>query len=138
MWKRVGRVMLTTLANMLVMIMLHGNSRQWWPKIPFLSLRNESIAEHSRLLFNMQAVVTVGEAALGKFSLARRRPRLLMLLALPALLPLLILFGRHVLRLEEKKLEIYYLSMVPTLPLAAAIVEEVLVARKEDAGMTRL
>lgn len=131
MWRRAGRVAVMTLANMVVMIMLHGNSRQWWPKIPWLSLRDESIAEHSRLLFNMQAVVTAGEAALGKFAPQRRRPRLLLLLALPALLPLLVLFGRHILRLEEKKLEIYYLSMVPILPLAAAIVEEVMVAMGE-------
>lgn len=132
MWKRAFRVLLMTVANMVVMVALHGNSRQWWPKIPFLSLRNESIAEHSRLLFNMLAVVTAGEAAFGKFSRERRRPRLLMLLALPALLPLLVLFGRHILRLDEKKLEIYYLSMVPILPLGAAIVEEVVVARKES------
>jgi hypothetical protein len=38
-------------ANVLVMIILHGNSRQWWPKIPYLSLRDESVGEHTRLLF---------------------------------------------------------------------------------------
>lgn len=45
-------------ANILVMIVLHGNSRQFWPKIPYLSLRDESISEHMRLLFNTLLVVT--------------------------------------------------------------------------------
>ncbi|MFQ3683566.1 MAG: hypothetical protein SNJ51_14975, partial [Roseiflexus sp.] len=53
-------------ANVVVMIILHGNSRQWWPKIPCLSLRNESVGEHTRLLFNTLAVVTVAQASIGR------------------------------------------------------------------------
>ncbi|GAB4194486.1 MAG: hypothetical protein OHK0022_10520 [Roseiflexaceae bacterium] len=112
------------LGNVLVMIILHGNSRQFWPKIPFLSLRNESIAEHCRLLFNTLAVVTAGQAALGRLPRTRRLPRLVTLAALPLALPALILFGQKVLRLRGRAGETYNLALVPLLPVGAMLLEE--------------
>lgn len=122
------RVLGFVAANVLVMVVLHGNSRQWWPKIPYLSLRDESVGEHCRLLFNTLALVTVGQAALGRLPPERWLPRALALVALPASLPLLIFFGRRVLRLRGAAAERYNLSLVPLLPLAAAIGEGALVA----------
>lgn len=116
-----------TAANIFVMIILHGNSRQWWPKIPYLSLRNESIPEHCRLLFNTLALVTLGQAALGRLPRERLRPRAVTLGALPAALPLLIGFGQHGLRLRGTAAERYNLALVPLLPLAAAALEDGLV-----------
>jgi hypothetical protein len=114
-------------ANILVMIVLHGNSRQFWPKIPYLSLRDESIREHCRLLFNTLAIVTVAQAALGKLPRERRLPRAIVLVALPAALPLLILFGQRVLRLQGAPAERYNLSLVPLLPIGAVALEDALV-----------
>ncbi len=116
------------LSNVFVMIILHGNSKQFWPKIPYLSLRNESIPEHSRLLFNTLMVVTVGQAALKKLPRERWFPRTIVLGALPAALPLLILFGQKVLRLEGEAAERYNLSMVPLLPIGAIVLEDALTA----------
>lgn len=121
-------------ANILVMVILHGNSRQFWPKIPYLSLRDESIPEHSRLLFNTLAVVTVGQALLRRLPRARLLPRAVTLAAMPAALPLLVLFGQRVLRLRGQAAETYNLSLVPLLPLGAAALEDgVARAVKSDA-----
>ena len=93
---RIGYV----LTNILVIIILHGNSKQFWPKIPYLSLRNESTAEHTRLLFNTLALVTGGQALLGRLPRRRWLPRAIILGAIPASLPALIFFGQRLLRLE--------------------------------------
>jgi hypothetical protein len=117
------------LANMLVMIILHGNSKQFWPKIPYLSLRDESTAEHTRLLFNTLGVVTLGQALIGRLPRRRWLPRAIVLAAVPASLPALIFFGQKVLRLRGTAGEIYNLSMVPLLPIAAVVLEETLEQR---------
>lgn len=112
------------LANVFVMIILHGNSKQFWPKIPYFSLKNESVAEHSRLLFNTLLVVSVGQLLIGKLPPERRLPRLLVLLAMPAALPLLIFFGQRILKLEGEAAERYNLGLVPLLPIGAMILED--------------
>ncbi|MEN9938323.1 MAG: hypothetical protein RLZZ387_4902 [Chloroflexota bacterium] len=131
MLRRVGRVAGFTLANMVVMVVLHGNSRQWWPKIPYLSLRDESVAEHCRLLFNTLAVVTLGQALLGRLPRERVAPRAALLVALPLALPALIALGRHGLRLRPPALERYYLSLVPLLPLLGGAWEEIVAPNAE-------
>lgn len=110
-------------ANILVMIILHGNSRQFWPKVPYLSLRDESVGEHTRLLFNTLAVVTVFQAALGRLPRAVWLPRALTLGVIPAALPALIWLGQDGLRLKGATAERYNLALVPLLPIAAAFVE---------------
>ncbi|WP_298482352.1 hypothetical protein [uncultured Chloroflexus sp.] len=127
MLKRILHALGFIVANVIVMIILHGNSRQFWPKIPYLSLRNESTLEHTRLLFNTLLVVTIGQALIGKLPRERWLPRGIVLAALPASLPALIFFGRRVLRLEGDASERYNLSLVPLLPIAATVLEEVLV-----------
>jgi hypothetical protein len=112
------------LANIFVMIVLHGNSKQFWPKIPWLSLRDESIAEHTRLLFNTLTVVSLGQALLGRLPRQRWLPRLVVILTIPASLPALILFGQRVLRLKGSHAETYNLSLVPLLPIAAVVLED--------------
>ena len=116
------------LGNVFVMVILHGNSKQFWPKIPFLSLRNESIREHVRLLFNTLAIVTVVQAAIGRLPRERWMPRGIVLGALPASLPLLIFFGQKVLRLKGQKAEAYNLGLVPLLPIGAMLLEDKLTA----------
>ncbi|MEM8533899.1 MAG: hypothetical protein AAGF95_23850 [Chloroflexota bacterium] len=118
-------------ANVLVMIILHGNSRQFWPKIPLLSLRDESVFEHCRLLFNTLLVVTLGQIVLRRLSASRRLPRVCTLIALPLALPLLIAFGQRVLRLQGRAGETYNLALVPLLPIGAAALEDGLVALAE-------
>jgi hypothetical protein len=115
-------------ANVLVMIILHGNSRQWWPKIPYLSLRDESVGEHTRLLFNTLAVVTAGQALIGRLPRTRWLPRALTLGVVPALLPGLIWLGRSGLRLKGAVAERYNLAVVPILPVLAMVVEDRLAA----------
>ncbi len=115
-------------ANVVVMIILHGNSRQWWPKIPCLSLRNESVGEHTRLLFNTLAVVTVVQALIGRLPRERWLPRALTLGVIPALLPGLIWLGQSGLRLKGAIAERYNLALVPILPIAAVVVEDRLAA----------
>lgn len=127
MLKRILHALGFIVANVIVMIILHGNSRQFWPKIPYLSLRNESTFEHTRLLFNTLLVVTIGQALIGKLPRERWLPRGIVLAALPASLPALIFFGQQVLRLEGDASERYNLSLVPLLPIAATVLEEVLV-----------
>lgn len=129
MMKRILRSLGFVAANVIVMIILHGNSKQFWPKIPYLSLRNESIAEHTRLLFNTMALVTLGQALIGKLPRERWLPRGIVLAVFPALLPALIFFGQRVLRLQGDAGERYNLSLVPLLPIAASVVEEVLTAK---------
>jgi hypothetical protein len=111
-------------ANMLVMVILHGNSRQFWPKIPYLSLRDESVGEHTRLLFNTLAVVTVGQALLGRLPRIMWLPRVLTLGVIPALLPALIWLGQGGLRLKGAAAERYNLALVPLLPIVAVLLEE--------------
>jgi hypothetical protein len=117
---------LFVIANILVMIVLHGNSRQWWPKIPYLSLRDESVGEHVRLLFNTLLLVTLGQLALQRLPAERRLPRLAVLLAIPGALPALIWFGQRVLQLQGKQAEAYNLSMAPLLPIVAVFLEDAL------------
>lgn len=112
------------LGTILTMIILHGNSRQFWPKIPYLSLRDESIAEHTRLLFNTLAIVTLVQAVIGRLPRKRWAVRAGIVVGMPAALPALILFGQRVLKLQGTRAEAYNLSMVPLLPLAAVIIEE--------------
>ncbi|WP_298818553.1 hypothetical protein [Chloroflexus sp.] len=129
MGKRLLRGLSFVVANVIVMIVLHGNSRQFWPKIPYLSLRNESTLEHTRLLFNTLMLVTIGQALIGKLPRERWLPRGIVLAALPASLPALIFFGQRVLRLQGDAAERYNLSLVPLLPIAATVLEEILVDR---------
>lgn len=114
------------LTNMVIMVILHGNSKQFWPKIPVLSLRDESTGEHVRLLFNTIGVTTVAQAAIGKLPRERWLPRVLTMGVIPSLLPLIIVFGQKVLRLKGQRAEIYNLAMVPLLPVAAVLVEDAL------------
>lgn len=117
------------LANMLVMIILHGNSKQFWPKIPYLSLKNESTAEHARLLFNTLAVVTIFQALIGRLPRKRWLARSAVLTTMPATLPVVIFVGHNVLRLRGQAAETYNLSMVPILPIAAMLAEDVIASR---------
>ncbi len=129
MGKRIVRSLGFVIANVVVMIILHGNSRQFWPKIPYLSLRNESTAEHTRLLFNTMMVVTIGQALIGQLPRERWLPRGIVLAVFPALLPALIFLGQRVLRLQGDAGERYNLSLVPLLPIAASVLEETLTAK---------
>lgn len=115
-------------ANILVMIILHGNSRQFWPKIPYLSLRDESMSEHMRLLFNTLLVVTAIQFVFGRLPRQHWLPRLMVLVALPALLPVLILAGQRLLRLKGRNAERYNLALVPLLPILAVVFENALTA----------
>jgi len=114
------------LANVVVMVILHGNSRQFWPKLPYLSLRDESVGEHVRLLFNTLGVTSLGQVALGRLPRERWLPRALTVGIIPAALPALIAFGQRVLRLRGPAAEAYNLALVPILPIAAVAVEEAL------------
>lgn len=111
------------LANLLTMIVLHGNSKQFWPKIPYLSLRDESVGEHSRLLFNTLAVVTLGQLLSGRLPRALLLPRAISLVALPAALPPLLALG-HRLRLRGAAEGFFHLTIVLGLPLGVAMGEE--------------
>lgn len=115
-------------ANVLVMIILHGNSRQWWPRIPYLSLCDESVGEHTRLVFNTLAVVTAGQALIGRLPRTHWLPRALTLGVVPALLPGLIWLGQSGLRLKGAVAERYNLALVPILPIVAIAVEDRLAA----------
>lgn len=114
------------LANVVVMVILHGNSRQFWPKLPYLSLRDESTGEHVRLLFNTLSLTTLFQAALGRLPRSRWLARALTIGVIPALLPALLLLGQRVLGLKGQAAEAYNLSLVPLLPIAAVAVEEAL------------
>lgn len=114
-------------ANIAVMYVLHGNSKQFWPRIPYLSLQNESIPEHSRLLFNTLLLVTLGQALSGRLPQARVPARIVTMGLLPLLLPLMIGFGHRTLRLQGHRAEVYNLSLVPVLPVVAAALEDQLV-----------
>ncbi|WP_129632950.1 hypothetical protein [Candidatus Oscillochloris fontis] len=117
------------LANMFVMVILHGNSKQFWPKIPYLSLKDESTGEHARLLFNTLGVVTLFQALIGRLPRERWVARGVVLAAMPAALPLIIFFGQKVLRLQGHSAEVYNLSMVPILPIAAMVAEDAIAKR---------
>ena len=132
--ERILRSVGFVLGTMITMIVLHGNSRQFWPKIPYLSLRDESIAEHTRLLFNTLSIVSLVQLLIGRLPRERRAVRAAIVIGLPAALPGLILFGQKVLRLEGARAEAYNLSMVPLLPIAATILEETLAARSKSVG----
>lgn len=114
------------LTNVFVMVILHGNSKQFWPKLPYLSLRNESVGEHVRLIFNTLTITTLLQAAVGRLPRSRWLARALTIGVIPAMLPALIFFGQRVLRLKGQAAEVYNLSMVPLLPIAAIAVEEAL------------
>ncbi|MFQ3663796.1 MAG: hypothetical protein SNJ69_15580 [Chloroflexaceae bacterium] len=129
MWRAVLDRVVFVLINVVVMVILHGNSKQFWPKIPYLSLRNESTTEHTRLVFNTLALSTLIQALLGRLPRERWLPRVLVLGVVPAMLPALIFFGQKVLRLQGATAERYNLAMVPLLPIAAIAVEEGLAAQ---------
>lgn len=114
------------LANMIVMVILHGNSRQFWPKIPYLSLRDESNGEHVRLLFNTLGVTTLLQVAVGGLPRERWLARALTIGVIPALLPALLFVGQRILRLRGPAAEAYNLSMVPLLPIVAVAIEDAL------------
>lgn len=115
--------------NVVVMVVLHGNSKQFWPKIPLLSLRNESVGEHVRLIFNTLTITTLLQAATGRLPRARWLPRALTVGLVPAMLPALLFLGHRVLRLKGQAAEVYNLAMVPLLPVAAVAVEEAIASR---------
>ncbi|NJN18123.1 MAG: hypothetical protein HC822_18585 [Oscillochloris sp.] len=121
-------------ANVVVMVILHGNSKQFWPKIPYLSLRDESVGEHTRLIFNTLAITTLGQFLLGKLPRERRLPRAIVLAAIPAALPTLIWIGQRGLRLKGKAGEAYNLSLVPLLPIGAMVLEDALTERLSAAA----
>ncbi len=129
MWRAVFDRVVFVLMNMVVMVILHGNSKQFWPKIPYLSLRDESTAEHTRLVFNTLAISTLIQALLGRLPRERWLPRVLVLGVVPAMLPAVIFFGQKVLRLRGAAGDRYNLAMVPLLPIAAVAVEEGLAAQ---------
>lgn len=129
MWRAVLDRVVFVLMNMVVMVILHGNSKQFWPKIPYLSLRDESTAEHTRLVFNTLAISTLIQALVGRLPRERWLPRVLVLGVVPALLPAVIFFGQKVLRLRGAAAERYNLAMVPLLPIAAVAVEDGLAAQ---------
>lgn len=114
------------LTNVVVMVILHGNSRQFWPKLPYLSLRDESTGEHVRLLFNTLGITALLQAAAGRLPRERWLARALTVGVIPALLPALLFFGQRVLRLKGQAAEVYNLTLVPLLPIAAVAVEEAL------------
>jgi NhaP-type Na+/H+ or K+/H+ antiporter len=115
-------------ACIVVMAILHGNSKQFWPKIPYLSLRNESVFEHMRLLFNTFALVSLGQMVLGNLPRAHLPARVAVTVGTPAVLPLLIGLGSMV-RLRGSTREVYNAVLVLLLPLVAAAVEDQLAAR---------
>jgi hypothetical protein len=115
-------------ANVLVMVVLHGNPYQFWPKIPYLSLRDESIGEHSRLLFNTLGLITLWQLLRGSLPRRRWTGRLVTLIALPLSLPPLIWLGRDTLKLRLPFSELYNLALVVLLPFGAAAIEDALAA----------
>jgi hypothetical protein len=120
----IGKKMPFVLSNIGVMVILHGNSKQFWPKIPYLSLRDESIPEHVRLIFNTLLLVTVGQTILRQMPMSRVPARLITMGTIPISLPLLLGFGERVLSLKEQQARVYHLSLVLALPIAAAILED--------------
>ena len=119
----------SVLANIVVMVILHGNSRQFWPKIPYLSLRDESTGEHVRLLVNTFGVTTLIQALVGQLPRERWMARALTITVVPATLPALLFIGQRVLRLRGQAAEAYNLVLVPLLPAAAVLLEDALAAR---------
>jgi len=116
------------LADIVTMVILHGNSRQFWPKIPYLSLRDESVGEHTRLLFNTLTLVSIGQALLGRLPRGRLLPRAAAVGAIPATLPALIGLNTRVLRLRPPFSEVYNLALVLLLPVGAALLEDAVAA----------
>ena len=112
------------LSSVLTMIVLHGNTKQFWPKIPYLSLRDESVAEHTRLIFNALTLVTIGQLLLRRLSPDRVPARAVGIGAVTAALGPLIVFGQRGLRLRPPISEVYNLSLVWLLPLAATLLED--------------
>lgn len=123
-WKWLGSKRGFVFATIVVMVILHGNDRQFWPKIPYLSLKNESVIEHVRLLFNSFALVSLGQVALGTLPRQRWLGRAAVTVGLPLTLPGLIWLGRSGLRLRPPISEVYNLSLVLILPVAAAAIED--------------
>jgi hypothetical protein len=121
-WSKAGFVV----ANVAVMVILHGNSRQPWPRIPYLSLQDESEREHARLVFNTLAVVTLGQIVIGRLPGSRLRGRAVSLIASPGVLLVLLALNRRVLRLHGAAERVFHLLIVVGLPLGAAFVEDAL------------
>ena len=125
------------LADIVTMFILHGNTRQFWPKIPYLSLRDESVGEHTRLLFNTLALVSVRQALLGRLPRDRLIPRAAAVGAVPAALPALIGLNTRALRLRRPWSEVYNFALVLLLPVAAALLEDAVagaIAAADGAG----
>ena len=78
------------LASIVAMFALHGNTKQFWPKIPYLSLRDESVGEHTRLIFNSFTLVTLIQLLLGRLPRERALPRAGAIGVATAALPVLI------------------------------------------------
>jgi hypothetical protein len=123
-WKKIPFV----LANIGVMVILHGNSKQFWPRVPYFSLRDESIPEHSRLLFNTLLFVTLGQLLFKRLPTTNIPARVVTMGVLPLSLPIMIGLGHRKLGLEGKQARVYHLSLVLVLPIAAAMLEEGLIA----------
>lgn len=120
------------LSNVGVMIVLHGNSKQFWPKIPYLSLRDESIPEHIRLLFNALLVVTAGQVLFRRMPTNEIPARAVSMGTIPLMLPILLRLGEDGLELEGNQARAFHLSLVLILPLVAAMLEEAIVALIES------
>lgn len=112
------------LADIVTMFILHGNTRQFWPKIPYLSLRDESVGEHTRRLFSTLALVSVGQVLLGRLPHERQIPRAAAIGAVPVALPALIGLNTRVLRLRPPWSAVYNFALVLPLPVAATLLED--------------
>ncbi|MFN8567895.1 MAG: hypothetical protein U0Z44_10340 [Kouleothrix sp.] len=112
------------LASIVTMFILHGNTKQFWPKIPYLSLRDEGVGEHTRLIFSSFTLVTLAQLLLGRLPRAHAPTRR---------------GDRHghggaagadraepeeSLRLRAPYFEIYNFALVLLLPLATALLED--------------
>lgn len=120
------------LASILAMFALHGNTKQFWPKIPYLSLRDESVGEHTRLIFNSFTLVTLIQLLLGRLPRERALPRAGAIGVATAALPALIGFNLRWLKLRAPYFEIYNFALVLLLPLAAARLEQALAQTISD------
>ncbi len=114
------------LASIVAMFALHGNTKQFWPKIPYLSLRDESVGEHTRLIFNSFALVTLIQLLLGRLPRERALPRAGAVGVATAALPVLIGLNLRRLKLRAPLFEVYNFALVLLLPLAAAQLEQML------------
>ncbi|MBK9943390.1 MAG: hypothetical protein IPP13_17425 [Kouleothrix sp.] len=112
------------LASIVTMFILHGNTKQFWPKIPYLSLHDESVGEHTRLIFSSFTLVTLAQLLLGRLPRARMLPRAGAIGTATVALPALIGLNLKGLRLRAPYFEIYNFALVLLLPLATALLED--------------